>query len=561
MAKSVAVGGQLELGSGPYRGVYTAPDPGESRQSRLIDAVNMLIPDPANLSAIVARHGFVGLTFQLAGAGQCVWPHRRLDGTLDLFMFAGGHMYRWDGASGFVDITPDNIEIDASNPVFCVSFNGELVVSDEVNKPWVYNAESGVAEIIEADDDHNPWNTKGGPTIRAGKVFFIVQGRGGFLATEDGDIIITEGGDTLANELLSGFQNTVFWSEELDVRIGYRQGDYDNSWELSQSSSELLGALVGTESRLVFLRNKGIGDITGEVSEDFKAQSTKDGIDATLGTNAPAATLQLKDAIWSVSLDGKPFRIIVGGDKEELDMPLRREVESHFGTARNQSDVVANARIGYHESYNLVLYTIWDRQTIYAFDATSGAYVGSWAVGAGIYIDAMGSMLDNQNRSTFVIIGTRTDVYSSETQGVVWRQKHPDDDKEWLDQPDESEATYLGLDRAIESHWLTHGGAALYRALDVMAELIGSPTRHAVGLEYVVPASGKSSRLVARSSAIVGEFTDMDSISIARWSLGRNAQGSGIRIRLSATHSDNVRWGVHNFLVHATVTKSRPGSK
>jgi hypothetical protein len=77
---------------------------------------------------------------------------------------------------------------------------------------------------------------------------------------------------------------------------------------------------------------------------------------------------------------------------------------------------------------------------------------------------------------------------------------------------------------------------------------------------HVVPASGKSAKITAQSTATVGEKSVSDSISSVRWSLGPNAQGTAGRFRISATHSDNVRWGVHNVVVKAVVTKARPGA-
>jgi hypothetical protein len=566
-------GDPLEIETGPFRGVFDSPDPKESRPTRLFDALNMMIPDLINGSAIVARHGMVGSTTRLGSVpnsqytGQGVYLHHRLSHAIDRFCFSGGRFYRWDGGTTYEDLTPDpiatGISIDPVNPVFCASYNNQLIVSDEQNQPWVYDPQLETFTLIQINTIGDAWSTKGGPVVYGGKVFFIVKAIGQLdLETEADDDLDTEADVDLTTELLSGFQNSITWSEELDPLTGYQQDGFDNLWVLTQTSNEVLAALSAEEGALVYFRNTGIGFITGEVNENFRASATKDTISTTVGTDAPAAVISINRRIWFVDLDGRVYRAVVGaGEPQQLWFPARREIEDHVGTSANRDNVAQVARVAYHSGYNLVLFTIWDRQTIYAFDADSGVFVGSWSVlgdlGAGVHIDAMGSLIDANNRATFVVQGTRTSTYDATTQGVLWRQKQTDDVKQWLDQADEGVATYTPLVRAIETHWLASTAAKAYRITEVFAQLLGDVARHAVGLQYVVPSGGASRRLVAQSTAAIGEKSAADTISRAAWSPGPNAQGTSARIRLSATHADNVRWGVHDVTVNAVVTKAR----
>lgn len=555
---------EIELEAGPFAGVFDSPDAAGASFSRLFAALNMRIPDPRDRSSVVARHGFLGLTSRLgSGAnrtGQCLFMHRRLDGTIDRFKFCGGHMYRWDGDVTYTDITPAGIDIHPSNPIFCASYNDSLLVSDENNKPWIYDVAAATAAHIEIDDLHTNWATKGGPVVFGDKVFFILRQIGGStLTTEAGIRLTTEDGRELLTELLSGVQNTLTWGEELDASLGYDQGNYDNLWQLTQTSNEVLGLIIAEEGALIYYRNKGIGVITGAVSEDFKASATKDTVSTTIGTDSPAAGISINSRNWFVDMDGKVYRVALGqGAPEHIWYPMRRAADMETGLSANRATVVANARVGYHEGYGLVLFTIWDRQTIYVFDAELGIYVGQWWIGDGIHIDAMGSMVDDSNRTTFCIIGTRADVYDSTVQGVVWREKHSDDADQWLDQADAASGTLIGFERAAETHWMVSDVAKTYRATNVEVSLMGSATRHAVGLEYTVPASGKSARLVAQSTAVQGVVDDEDSVSRAVYSLGKNAQGDSLRLRISATHADNVRFGINSLKLSATVTKARP---
>lgn len=569
MAKQA--GDALEISAGPFRGVFDSPDPKEATSTRLFDALNMLIPDLINRSGIVARHGMKGSTTRLGAAseftGQGTYLHRRLDGTRDRFAFSGGRMYRWDGATTYDDITPDpiatGVQLDTTNPIFCASYNNAVIISDEQNNPWVYDPVAGSATPIQINSAGDAWASKGGPVIYGGKVFFIVKGIGDALIdTEDLDDITTEDDVDLATDLLSGFQNSITWCEELTPLIGYQQDNFDNLWVLTQTSNEILAALNAEEGQLIYFRNTGIGYITGEVNENFKASATKDTISTTIGTDAPAAVMSINRKVWFVDLDGRVFRAVAGGgEPQQLWFPVRREIEEHVGTSASQSNVVQFARVAYHKSYNLVLFTIWDRQTIYAFDADTGTYMGNWSIGgdagAGIHVDAMGLSVDAHDRSVFVVQGSRTATRDATTMGVLWRQKFTDDAMQWLDQLDEAVATHTPLVRAVETHWLNSSAAKSYRINEVHAELLGDVARHAVNLQYVVPSSGKSKAMVAQSTKGIGEKSATDTISVARWSPGPNAQGTSARLRLSATHSDNVRWGVHDLTIYATITKAR----
>jgi hypothetical protein len=243
---------------------------------------------------------------------------------------------------------------------------------------------------------------------------------------------------------------------------------------------------------------------------------------------------------------------------------MRRQLEDHIGEAANRSNVARYGRAAYHEGYKEVWFTIWDRQTIYAFDADTGTFVGTRFIGGEegdcIHVDAMGSMLDENNRATFLILGTRGSTYETAEQGVLWKQKHAEDDMRWLDQADLSVASYTGFTRAIETQWVSSNAAKSFRSIELEAQLVGAPTRHEVGLRYTSPSAGQSSRLVARSTATVGVKSDTDAVATARWSTGKNAQGGALRFRLDATHTDNVRWGVHNLTMRGIITEARRGA-
>lgn len=560
---------------GAFIGVHDTSDPGEARKTKLFEAINTRIPNLREGSAVLQRHGMVGLPTPLGDetsrTGQLIFQHRRLDGTIDRLSFGGGRLYRWDGtvgASAFTDITPAGVTIHPSNPVFAATLNAEIIFSDENYNPWVFNPAAGTADLINIDTIGTDWASKGGPEIRSAKVVFIVKRQGSSEITmeDDDPILMDDDDDELMTELLIGVQNTIVWSEEGDPRTGYIQDGFDNALTLTQTSDEVLGGIKSEEAALIYFRNKGIGYITGEITDDFKASHTKDTASTTSGSDSPAAMISIKKRVWFLDMDGRVCRLLAGGgEPEQLFYPMRRELEGHVGTSANRTSVVRYARAAYHEGYNLVLFTIWDRQTIYAFDADTGKFVGIWVVGGdegeSVHIDAMGSMLDSNSRATFLILGTRSSDYDTAAQGVLWKEKHPDDAMQWLDQPDASVASYVALTRVAETQWISSNAATSYRAIEVSAQVVGDVDRHAVGLEYTTPSGGRSARLVAQSSRTVGVKSNADAVATVGWTLGRNAQGGALRFRLSATHADNVCWGVHNIAVTAIVTKSRPNAR
>lgn len=564
---SAAVGDAIEISGGPFAGVHDSSDPGASGPTRLFDLLNMVVPDPRNGSAVLARHGMQGQATQLGDTisrtGQCSLTHHRLDGTVDRWVFAGGKMYLWDGLTTYTDITPAGIAIDATNPIFACEFNGEVLFSDEKNKPWIYTPATGAAETIEIDTGEDEWTTKGGFVAYSGFPIAIVHMIGAStLITESSDTILTEDGRDLLTELLSGFQNTIAWGNAFDPRTGYDQADYDHLWELTQTSNELLGALFAEEGALVYFRNSGIGLLTGPVNENFRGSATRDAVSNTLGTDAPAGVIAKDKKIFFPDMDGRIHMMTVGaGPPVPLWFPIRRSVETNFGTEDNRANVVAYCRAAYHAQYNLILYTIWDRQTIYGFHADTGQFMGQWTVLGGVHIDAMGEMLDSASRSTFVFIGTRGTSYALAAQGIMWKQKHPDDSSQWLDQADASVAVHTAFERSMEPHYMGHAQARQFRANRVIVELLGASARHAVKLQYKTPGAALSDALTAQSTAVTGEKNTEDAVSRARWSLGRQAQGGTLRLKFSADHSDNVRFGVHNILIEGQITAVRAGAK
>lgn len=560
--------------AGPFRAVFDTTDPGAANPSRLFDGINVYVPDAQNGSPVLARPGMVGLTSQIgqsgARTGQGVYTHVRLDGTVDRFVFCGGKMYRWDGSTTLTDITPAGVTIDAATRVFCASFADELIVTDGVNKPFRYAPATGTATAIEFNAVPDEWCAFGPPVVYSGKLFFILDlvGAADFVAETAGvagDTIITEtagvDGNTLTTEPLSGYRNTLAWSEEADASVGYQQSGYANYWELTQTSSDTLTGLSASELGLYYFRPNAIGVITGTVNANFQAAATRESISTTVGCGAPATILQVDGTIYFADRDGRPYRLGIGSAAPEpLYLQLRREVTSNVGTTTTATNVQSIGCATYYAPLNLVLYALWSRTELFAFDARTGGYVGTWTLNGGAHVDTLGAMRDSSNRDTLMMLGTRSSTYSSGNQGYVWRNKFADDTSQWLDQEDVAVASYTAVTPTMEFGPI--GGDPMTTLLleEVRAALHGHTSAHSIRMQYLVPGSGMSSILTASSTACSAEFGATDSISNAVWGLGPSAQGTYARIRLASASTDDFQFGVHAVQVAAQVLDAFPGA-
>lgn len=130
------------VGVGLFRGVRDTGEPYDDASENLLqDLSNGYLPDPEAGSGAYARPGFTttnSMTVTASGNGQGVYAHRALDGTVYNFLAAGGKIWRQpnDLTLPPVDVTPTNIIVATGKFITFTSLAGELIVNDNVNKPW-----------------------------------------------------------------------------------------------------------------------------------------------------------------------------------------------------------------------------------------------------------------------------------------------------------------------------------------------------------------------------------------------------------------------------------------
>lgn len=411
---------------GPWERVVDSLDPGEARRNWLADAFNAYIRDAEHGSGVAGRPPFSyidgasgGATFGPGGGPhgcQCVYDHTEVDGTIRRLYFIGGLVYRWDGNNTLTDVTPVGITIDSTAPIFCTSLIGKLIVTDQTNKPWM-GTNLASAPITGSTLE---WNSAGDAwsafhvTTRSGKVVFIANALNGVASRE-----------------------TLLWSEEADPTTGYEQSGFTNAWDLTQTATDPLCGILGTNAGLYYWREGSTGEITGEINSTFATTSNADAIDTTVGCTNPATIVKAGDSVFFGDRLGRPHRMQVGGKPEDLSWQCIRTMVASFDSAATE---ITFARVYAWASaipdLGLVGFCLQTAgantgaapaKNLFIFSAATGAYYGIWQVankvsGNPVAMSRGGAMRDANGSIRFVV---------ADTTGVIVVQERLASDIPW----------------------------------------------------------------------------------------------------------------------------------
>ena len=395
--------------AGPWKGVRDTIEPFDDSTDYFVTASNIYIPDPDGGSAAYARAGFTlanGGAPVYTGQGQCVYTHLGLDGTVYPFIVAGGHVYRANiGLTQFTDVTPAGVTIDPTARVKMVSLDGQLIVSDQTNPPWV-------------------GGNLGATPITATKIDYDGSGT----AWSAWDITVWSGGLVVILSKVGGVyrQSDISWSEPGQPTVGWQQLNYDNNWTLEQTGSEPLYAIVGTNVALYYFRQRAVGAISGSLGPNLATTSTHDAISFNVGTRSPQSIQTFGNFIYFVDAMGRPWRLQLGAPPEAIWLNMRAVVDAQPTTypAQNQHFTVS----GFETEFNLYLVAPWSANNaqglpptqMYQFDCRSGRYVGRWNIKgpSGTGLDAMGTLIDGAGAAHLTILGSKDVVPAA--SGYVW---------------------------------------------------------------------------------------------------------------------------------------------
>jgi hypothetical protein len=471
--------------------VFTTHDPGDDSASLLADAINLYIPDPASGSGAFARPGFSLLNsadqlgISASRRGQGVYTHISADGTAYSFVVVGGKLYRVDSTlTTFTDVTPAGITITSASGsrVFFESFADELIVTDGTNRPWrgTNLASTPITgTYIDFDGAGTAWTAFGRPTVYGGCLFFI-------LGTVDS----------------VGARNDIAWSEPASPTIGYQQTNYDNRWTVAQTSASPIFAIVGTNTGLYYFREQSIGRIAGDVGPNLETTHTHDAVSFKTGTTLPGTVQLFGDTIYFCDAIGRPHRFELGGRPEPIWLQMRTIADASAVGFPLVSQQTATAALD--PSLDIYLVAIWSSASaslaspteMYAFDAKTGVYMGRWQIGAGMFIDCLGVLDENNGRGAVVVLGSK--AVSGEA-GYAWALNSltapgsilTEEDGDFLVTEDEG---YTLSSEGTEELWLDNGEVPTIQA---KTHRLGFSPDQATVVDRVVVVAGSDAPMSA----------------------------------------------------------------
>lgn len=376
---------QIPVQLGPWFGVRDVAVSGEQDPRYLQDAINCVFENPTKGGAAFARPGFRKATTSTAlGTGTgfvaCIHslhvaPNTIANvGQVGVYAIVDTKVYRNTGSgTTWADVTPvSGPTINTSTRYAVTGFSNDEIIfagmpSGSLTQPWIAT-DLGAANITGANIAINAagqaWVARNSPTIHGGKVFFPVHSINSVVQT-----------------------SLIVWSEEADPTTGYLQSGFTNSWELFQTNTQPLTAILGTEAGLYYFRENSIGLITGTVNADFVTSSTRDAVSEKVGhahTNYPP--ILANDYVWFRDSEGKPWRFRVGSKVMEPIWEQMRgrfaKVEQttaseNFGPATYIKDLNKVVMSVLYEADDSAIFT----RNLYVFDADTGNYEGRWLVG------------------------------------------------------------------------------------------------------------------------------------------------------------------------------------
>lgn len=542
---------------GPFEGVRDAVDAGSQDWQRYAqDALNCYLPDIARGRSLYSRPG-VKLRHQLGNSGNskaAVLHHTTTDGTEYRFTLMGQTLYRI-AANGLssTDVTPAGTVINATSRPALLSFGDSIIVNDGVDRPWIMSnlgSTPVTRTYIDYDGAGTAWTAHGRPTVAAGKLVFVCKTLNGVTA-----------------------RNAIMWSEEGSASTGYQQSGYDNLWELTQSDTDSLTAVVGTNSGIVVFREDSITRIEGLNVDQFQTSATFDGISTTIGCPYWATVVQVGRHIWFGGREGKVYRLSEDGTLDEPWRDMAQAVVRSNAVAGLTSALTTSACGAYHADLDVVVFALWEAttgrpRTLYVFNAGSGRYCGRWQIGSvnlededsGVEVLGMGPLKDSNGRYSLHFITARAGFapsYNAQVSRLYLTSEDVWTDSYETSTSDSASAQYCVP--AIRTHLLGDepGSRIIVHRVTTEHFWDSDDAGDSVKLKYHTPVLSASSQLTA--TLRVAADRDEGSHARATFGLGPNAQGRWVRITSSATFAanstptSNVQFGFERVIVDGQV--------
>jgi hypothetical protein len=191
------------------------------------------------------------------------------------------------------NLTTAGITLASNIAVKCVAFNGALVVAgiNSANAPFTWDGSSGSGGLVKLTNA--PTSTQDA-TVYYAKLFFLKS-------------------DHL----------TLSWSEENQPNTGYEAGGYNNAWELTQTSNDLISGIIGTNEGLYYGRQTSVGVIRGAVSSTFSTDGVHDSVHIGGGPDSFPFFAYVGGTLFWMTLSGTIYAYR-GGEVTEVTAQLPR---------------------------------------------------------------------------------------------------------------------------------------------------------------------------------------------------------------------------------------------
>lgn len=470
-------------------------------------------------TALIANHGTAGG----AWFGEFVTS----TGTITAVAISGGKFYTLDSsgvpseALSAANLSAASVTLASSGFIYAVPFNGQLVISDGANTPWMWDgtAGSGITKLTNAPVAF------GSPTVHYAKLFFIKN-------TDRG---------------------TIVWSEENAANTGYEAGGYNNTWTIAQTGSRTLRAIHGSNEALYYWRAVGIGAIRGAVTSTFSADGTHDGISTEVGlggvTSYQHHPLAVGGHLWFCDADERPYRLSLGGGPPE---PIWEQASRIFlggtydGTAyytqkpfnlgeQNEDKRFQCVRVLYDGDSQTVLFlgtgaSGMTGMPVLRFNVTDGAFVGrdlwyGWQNGSAGSIPTYFErpcIVGGSNSSSDEIVG----ILGGKFRNYVGQDDYGNTETQAIT------GTIIG-----PAHGYDEGTEYRFDEIDVVFET-NDTTSSSVAVDYLTDQAHYST-LMSASQSVSATDTNYQ-LKEQNTRLGIFGHGRWIRVRCQLTGTDRI---------------------
>ena len=320
----------------PMRAVRDALAPQARLQDEMWRLENVYAEDTEVGPVLVGRPGFwlLGETGSASGSAtglgttagakrtQLIHQFTKRDGTEISIVIVEGQIYTlnwstqvWTETVTTANLTTAGITLSTSAPCFAVTFADKVIVSDGINAPWAWDGTAGAGGLTVLT---NAPVFYGPLVVYYAKLF-------GIKATA---------------------RQTFVWSEEGDPETGYEAGGYNNAWDFVQTATEGLQALAATNEALYVFRSNSHTAVIGAVTTDFKTTGTREALDPTIGTIAPASVIVIENAVWFMDQYGHFQRSQVGQGCKEIGVGAREFMTTIVASDYEDMEAVDDVELG-----------------------------------------------------------------------------------------------------------------------------------------------------------------------------------------------------------------------